>query len=70
MSFADWLTKYPGVQRLLQQDDDIVEGVSVEDRPLAERCRCICADCTEATATLAAIETRRQAGRALPSGMD
>jgi len=30
---ADWLHKYPGVAALLQQADDVLEGVSVEETP-------------------------------------
>jgi len=62
MPLADWLYRYPGVAALLQQADDVLEGVSVEDLPPAARCRCQWEDCTEARATLAAREQQRQAG--------
>jgi hypothetical protein len=30
MPLRDWIDRYPGVKRLLEQPDDVLEGVSVE----------------------------------------
>jgi hypothetical protein len=30
----DWMDRYPGVKRLLEQPDDVLEGVSVESNAL------------------------------------
>ena len=30
MPLRDWIDRYPGVKRLLQQPEDVLEGVSVE----------------------------------------
>lgn len=30
MPLYDWMDRYPGVRRLLEQPDDVLEGVSVE----------------------------------------
>jgi predicted RecA/RadA family phage recombinase len=34
MSLYDWIDRYPGVKRLLEQPDDVLEGVSVESNAL------------------------------------
>ena len=30
MSLRDWMDRYPGVKRLMEQPEDVLEGVSVE----------------------------------------
>jgi hypothetical protein len=34
MSRRDWIDRYPGVKRLLEQPEDVLEGVSVEPTAL------------------------------------
>lgn len=37
MSRRDWMDRYPGVKRLLEQPEDVLEGVSVEPAAMSRR---------------------------------
>ena len=38
MPLRDWINRYPGVKRLLEQPGDVLEGVSVEPPAMPPPC--------------------------------